>query len=192
MICVMFHRHSDITRAFCEIDFSYHTARPSFLTGIALLHANGNGLASQTNLGSLIDPRDCHGANRFGNVSLHTCVSCGFGSSPREGIEEMTQPISLPARSDTPSAPLGSKVSSHSPASNSGIARVSWNDEERSPAKKDIEDYLFTYLWLHRASTKVEMRTSRRSAFVVCSSEEGASTSKRASYVRTVRYSIDI
>ena len=102
--------------------------------------------------------------------------------------EEMTQPISLPLRADIQSTPLGSKASSRSPASNSGIARVSWNDEKRSPGKKDIEDYLLTYLLLHPDSTKVEMRMSKCSAFVFCSSEEGASTSKRASYVRTVRY----
>ena len=100
----------------------------------------------------------------------------------------MAQPMYIPARADIQSTPLVSKASSRSPASNSGIARVSWNDEKRSPGKKDIEDYLFTCLLLHRASTKVEMRLSRRSAFVVCSSEEGASTNMRASYVHTVRY----
>ncbi len=44
----------------------------------------------------------------------------------------------------------------------------------RSPAKKDIEDYLVKNLMLRRTSTKVEMRLSRRSAFVLCSSDEGA------------------
>ena len=86
----------------------------------------------------------------------------------------MTQPISLPARVDIPSAPLGSKASRHSPASNSGIARVSWNDEKRSPGKKDIEEYLVKDLLLRPTSTKVEMRLSRRSAFVLCDRKEGA------------------
>ena len=62
--------------------------------------------------------------------------------------------------------------SNHS--SNSGVARVSWKEDERSPAKKDIEDYLLKDLLLSPTSTKVEMRLSRRSAFVLCDREEGA------------------
>ena len=91
--------------------------------------------------------------------------------------EEMTQRISLSARAYMQTFPLVSNASSRSPASNSRIARVSWNDEKRSPEKKDIEDYLVKRVMLLRASTKVEMRLSRRSAFVVCSSEKGTPTS---------------
>lgn len=91
--------------------------------------------------------------------------------------EEITQPVSMPARFAVSTAPvlLGptpSPASNHT--SNSGVVRVSWRDERRSPAKKDIEDYLLNVFLLRPASTKVEMRLSRRSAFVFCDSEEGA------------------
>ena len=88
----------------------------------------------------------------------------------------MTQPRSMPARVAASTAPLFSLAGSSSPACKNytDVVRVSWNDEGRSPAKKDLEDYLVKYLLLHPTSTKVEMRLSRRSAFVLCGSEEGA------------------
>ena len=82
----------------------------------------------------------------------------------------MTQPM-IRCRIPAWTAPLVSEASSHSPACNSGIVRVSWNDEERSPAIKDIKDYLLKDLILLPNSTKVEMRLSIRSAFVLCDRE---------------------
>ena len=88
--------------------------------------------------------------------------------------EEMAEPISTPARDATSTGTvlrLALPGPSSSPASNTGIVRVSWNNEERSPAKDDLKNHLLKHLLLRR--TRVEMRLSRRSAFVICDSEQG-------------------
>ena len=76
---------------------------------------------------------------------------------------------------------IGSMPVYHDPdsnhSSNSGVARVSWKEDERSLAKTDIEEYLLKDLLLRPTGTKVEMRLSRRSAFVLCDRKEGAQTS---------------